>query len=71
METRTIQVTMFKCTLCPNLRNQIQVMAGTTMGQSSRCKHPSNGGEKVISTVEAYPNIHDWCPLPKDQVNIL
>ena len=66
MNTRTIQVTMFKCDLCPYLRIKMAV--------DSSCICPdvidTHGNGKVISTRICYPDIPDWCPLPKDTIKV-
>jgi hypothetical protein len=66
MNTRTIQITMFWCTLCPNLRTVVDVGLDKTIftckGEPS-CKiipSPINGGG---------PEIPNWCPLSEDKVN--
>ena len=79
MNTRTIQITMFWCTLCPNLRSvetngaffistgkrkTIFTCKGTPKRDSRFCK-------EIPSPINGgSPEIPDWCPLSKDKVEI-
>lgn len=70
MNTRTISITLFRCTLCPNLRTRVDVGSDKTI---FTCKGVSIGEIicKIIPSLNGdSPEIPDWCPLPEDKVNI-
>jgi len=66
MNTRTIQITMFRSTLCPNLRTVDLV---STNEKIFTCKEETSCKEIPWSSINGFPLIPDWCPLSEDTVN--
>jgi len=68
MNTRTIQVTMFKCTSCPYLKHKMAV--GYSCFHPIQKKQGYELGERYIRNSPYLPEIPEWCPLSKTETTI-